>query len=121
MEPRLKLSRGQVVLAEDDTMVRIAVAALLTEFGWDVAEASTAADALAAISASTDLLIADLHLPDGNGVDLAVAARRGHPQLPVMIATGEPMADEGDYVWLAKPFRAAALRRAIEAAISVVA
>ncbi|HEX3347192.1 MAG TPA: response regulator [Acetobacteraceae bacterium] len=106
------------MLAEDDPLIRITVAALVTEFGYDVTEAASAADALAAVKGGADLLIADLNLPDGSGLDLAAEAVACCPGVGVIIATGEGEQPETGYLWLTKPFTASRLHDAIARAIS---
>ena len=51
------------------------------------AAVGTAADGLAALATRPDVLLVDLGLPDGNGVDVIRAALRLHPGLPIMVIT----------------------------------
>ena len=50
--------------------------------------ASSVSEAVAAIDDQTELLVTDIHMPDGNGVDLAEAAERRFPELHVLLMTG---------------------------------
>jgi len=89
----------RIVLAEDDGPVRDRLAALLRE--WDGAELVAAcgdlAETLAALQAhSIDLLITDLKLPDGNGVDAIRALRAGQPEAEAMVIS--VLADEGTVI-----------------------
>lgn len=77
----------------------------------DVAEAKK-------IMATThvEVLVADVHLPDGNGTQLVAALRKHNPQASAIVITGEPSVDraisairEGAVDFLPKPFDAEAL------------
>ena len=71
-------------------------------------------EALAAMGPGIDLLMADISLPDGSGVDLAEKVRAQFPDMPVVFATGHRMAPplENSTV-LGKPFGEADLARAL--------
>lgn len=82
--------RVKVMLVEDNVAVRRAVAALLVASG-DLrvcAEAATVAEAgLLAEAATPDVVIVDLRLPDGSGVDAARHALATHPSPRVLLLT----------------------------------
>jgi PAS domain S-box-containing protein len=83
--------QGRALLVDDETQVRAALAEALGELGWQVTQAGTGAEALAALRAgpAPDILVADIGLPGGmNGRQLAEAARALHPALPVLLITG---------------------------------
>jgi len=85
----------RIVLTEDDEPVRDRLAALLRswEGGELVAVCGTFAESIAAIEAHPlDLLITDLKLPDGNGVDAIRALRRKQPDAEAMVIS--VLADE---------------------------
>lgn len=79
---------------------------VLTRAGHDVKAACSIAEALAALDETTDLLVADVLMPDGNGVDLADDAQRRLPALHVLFVTGSAPAPEGirNRPLLLKPF-----------------
>ena len=65
-----------VLLVEDEALIRINTADMLTDMGHDVIEAGTAAEALAATSEHEfDILVTDVGLPGLNGRQLADQAR----------------------------------------------
>ena len=106
----------EVLLVDDDADVAAFAAACLEEAGYAVqrAESGAAALDLLAGSAPPDLMIADLGMPGMNGLQLASAARRLHPRLPILIATGYATQDSEthtplDLPVLGKPFKAADL------------
>lgn len=85
----------RILLTEDDGPVRERLAALLRD--WDGGElvgvCATLADSLAVIGAEPiDLLITDLKLPDGDGIDAIRALRAGQPRAEAMVIS--VLADE---------------------------
>lgn len=85
----------RIVLTEDDEPVREYLAALLRDWsgGKLVAVCATFAESVAAIEKhAVDLLITDLKLPDGNGVDAIRTLRRKQPAAEAMVIS--VLADE---------------------------
>ncbi len=80
-----------ILLVEDDADVSRFVVEALSDIGYRVTHATTAAEALEKIKAMPEvaLLFTDVVLPGGmNGRELANAIKRTHPNLPVLFATG---------------------------------
>jgi DNA-binding NtrC family response regulator len=112
-----------VLLAEDDTLVREALAETLADAGLVVAAAASAKDALRAAEAEPaappSVLVTDVDLGPGmDGHALASACRRRWPALAVVVISGEPdnlrARDPGPRgVFLAKPLRPAQLVRQV--------
>jgi len=76
-----------VLLVEDDTDTRELIALVLREAGANVVEAVSLAAARAALAGSTpDLVVSDLILSDGDGVDLLTAV--GRLSIPAIALTG---------------------------------
>jgi CheY-like chemotaxis protein len=85
--------QAKVLLVEDDVDVRNSTADLLTTFGLDVISAHEAREALSILDrdAAIAVLLSDIAMPGGmNGAQLAVEARRTHPDLKVLLASGYP-------------------------------
>jgi two-component system response regulator DevR len=80
-----------VVVADEDWLVRLGLISLLSadeRFGH-VVEVGTAASALAAVhEIDPTLLITDVRLPDGSGIDLCRQVRAQHPETQVLCLTG---------------------------------
>ena len=99
------------VLIEDEPQIRRFVRAALEAEGWQVHEADTAKRGL--LDAGTrkpDLLVVDLGLPDGNGLDL-IRDVRGWSNVPIVVLSART--DEADKIaaldagaddYLTKPF-----------------
>ena len=68
--------RARILLVEDSQLVTEAFSILFTEAGYDVALAATVAEAIErGTSDSVDLMLLDLSLPDGSGLDVLAALR----------------------------------------------
>lgn len=105
----------RLLLVEDDPLVRVTLAEVLTEAGFSVIEAEDAEAALSLVArhADLDVLLTDINLPGADGFALASAARRLRPGLPVVYASGrlteaDPRRALPDAPFLAKPFSVAA-------------
>ena len=112
-----------VLLVEDEPLVRAAAAEALREAGFDVVEAASAEQALAALENAEDglplVVVADIHLGPGmDGLTLGALALRRWPRLGVVYATGHPEALDGRFLgprerYVVKPYTAAALLGAV--------
>jgi len=109
--------RLRIVLVEDEDEIRDATAALLRHLGHEVREAVDAEQALALISAASDLLITDVQLPGMTGDLLAAQARVQAPGIRIVFATGKGEVNNWpDAVVLRKPYDLAALTAALASA-----
>ena len=80
--------RGHALVVDSDAGLRAVVASQLVDQGYEVAEASNASAALAALDETpADLVILDIDLPDSDGVGLVRAVRRA-TDAPVVVITG---------------------------------
>lgn len=78
-------STPTALLVEDDRAIRCFVRAALEEDGWQVREASTLAHAHAATGGNVpDLIVLDLGMPDGDGVDFIMQVRR-RSSVPIIV------------------------------------
>ena len=86
-------TRVRVLVVEDDFLVRMTLAEAMADEGFDVVEAETGEEALAAIRADSGiaLLMTDLALSGRmDGRALAKTCRQERPSLPVIFMTGRP-------------------------------
>jgi CheY-like chemotaxis protein len=112
----------RVLVIDDETSVREALADTLTDDGHSVIQAAGGKEGLARLAESTrvDVVITDLGMPDMTGWDVARAVRHERPGLAVGLVTGWAvaleMSDEErravDFV-IAKPYTIEALRTAL--------
>lgn len=116
----------RVLVVDDEGDFLTTYERLLRRHGFQVIVARTRAEGVAAVVRERpDLVISDLRLPDGSGLDV-VRAARSMPEAPsVIVVTGFPSADTrqsalaaGATAFLAKPFAAAGLLAAIRSSLS---
>jgi DNA-binding response OmpR family regulator len=104
--------RPKIMMIEDDQDLVAMCDAYLTRAGFQVATAAAASSALTCLAQQAfDLVVLDLGLPDGDGLDLLRTLRQGDTMLPVIVVTGR--GEEADRVvglelgaddYLVKPF-----------------
>jgi YesN/AraC family two-component response regulator/NAD-dependent dihydropyrimidine dehydrogenase PreA subunit len=81
--------KPKVLLMEDEASVAQGLQMILSEEGYGVDIAMTGQGALDAISKNGfDLLVADLRLPDMNGMDVIKQVRKEKPETEVIVITG---------------------------------
>jgi CheY-like chemotaxis protein len=83
--------RQSVLVIDDEPSVRMLIAEVLGELGYDAIEAGDGPSGLAIVrsGARINLLISDVALPNGlNGRQVAEAARQTLPGLKVLFITG---------------------------------
>jgi DNA-binding NarL/FixJ family response regulator len=90
MSRRLAKNRKRILIVDDHPMMRQGLAQLINQESdlGVCCEADTAAKALAlAASRQLDLVLADLSLPDRNGLELIKDLQVYHPALPVLVVS----------------------------------
>lgn len=108
-----------ILVVDDESASREAVSELLAEMGYSVRQAGDEQEALRALTEqAAQVLITDIALRGGSGIELARAALRMNPQLNVIFASGNeaPSAKETglDCAALRKPFSVEELCALIE-------
>jgi CheY-like chemotaxis protein len=97
------------LLVDDEELVRVSTADMLTDLGWIVVEADSAEAALALMTSpdKPDLLITDHLMPGMSGAQLAHQVRSSKPALPILLMSGYAESDgiSRDFARLNKPFR----------------
>ncbi|MGH3505528.1 MAG: ANTAR domain-containing response regulator [Nocardioidaceae bacterium] len=119
-------SAGRVVIAEDEALIRLDLAEMLTEAGYDVVgQSGDGQQAVALVEELTpDLVVLDVKMPKLDGI--SAAARVTEQRIaPVVILTAfsqrdlvERASEAGAMAYLVKPFTKADLVPAIEMARS---
>jgi CheY-like chemotaxis protein len=80
-----------VVIVDDASGFRMATRELLERRGYHVAgEADSAAAAVKLVERlRPDAILLDVHLPDGNGFEVAARLRDHHPSVAVLLTSGD--------------------------------
>jgi CheY-like chemotaxis protein len=109
-----------VLIVEDDHDVRMLFVTVIKQLGYRVAGASNrSAGAELMRVLRPDLVVADVHLRDGDGDDLAKLARTMN--IPILLVSGEPTAirdhQDGGIPFLQKPFHMSELQVVVVAMV----
>lgn len=115
----------QILLMEDETNLAKGLQMVLEEEGYDVAVAITGESALEKLGRHYfDLVLADLRLPDMDGMDVVKHVKKKQPETEAIIITGYPTVASavessklGVYEYLRKPFSEDELKTAIGGAL----
>ena len=77
-----------ILLVDDDPLVRDPVSDALRDGGFDVTTAESGTAALAALSgANPDVVVTDIRMPDGDGLELLETLRERAPDIDVVMLT----------------------------------
>jgi DNA-binding NtrC family response regulator len=109
--------KPNVLLIEDNESTRFGFVRYFSKSGFETVEAGTLSKASAALTARHfDIIILDINLPDGNGLDFITTVRTCNPVIPIIVITGEgdiPLAvkamQQGADNFMTKPVDIAAL------------
>ena len=102
----------KVLVAEDEPLIRVGMALVIEEAGYQVVEAGNADDALRAIETEGDvgLLLTDVDMPGGSmdGIRLAHLVRGRWPQIKLIVISGKVGVKPGELPegarFLSKPY-----------------
>jgi two-component system cell cycle response regulator CpdR len=118
---------ARILIAEDDDAIRALVVRALGEDGHALTAAADGAAALDALNhhnGEFDLLLTDVKMPVMDGIALALATGRDHPDVAIMLMTG--FADQRERAHgldalvhdvIAKPFSLAQIQGAVREAL----
>ena len=114
----------RVLVVEDDREIRAMMQSTLAVEGFEVQTAVSVSEAKALLRhALPDVMVLDLGLPDGDGVDLVHAVRKQHT-LPILVVSARhqeaqkiQLLDAGADDYLTKPFSVSELLARIRVAL----
>ena len=118
-----------VLIVEDENLIQRLCKRLMADLDVDLIFVSTIQEGLDVIeNTPLDLLITDLKLPDGSGVDVFLRFKRKYEGKDAIIMTGSLTPEEqlshaeryGSYKFLRKPFDIEDFRSAVTSAIGWV-
>ena len=106
------MSRGTVLIADDDGAIRTVVSQALARAGFVPRATGNAATLWRWVAQGEgDVVITDVILPDENGFDLLPRIRKQRPDLPIIVMSAQntlmtaiKAAEKGAYEYLPKPF-----------------
>jgi PAS domain S-box-containing protein len=121
--------RLDILLVEDHADTAEVMAHLMSSLGHEVTVATCVADALAATErAAFDLIVSDVGLPDGTGIEFIAALRKRGTQVPAVALTGYGTDDDirrcleaGFTAHLTKPVNFSQLEEQIRRAAASIA
>ena len=123
------MSRGRVLVVDDEADLRKSVRLVLTKADYDVVEAEEGEQAIAAIrSGGNPLLVSavicDLNMPKVSGMEAITYFRSQFPGVPILVLTGDPNIEnlselykQGVVDYLVKPIGPETLLAAVEKAV----
>jgi two-component system, cell cycle response regulator CpdR len=81
---------AKILIAEDDDAIRELLVRVLNDDGHELTATADGAEALGALNGGGDydLLLTDVKMPVLDGIALALAAGRDHPDTAIMLMTG---------------------------------
>lgn len=111
----------KILIVDDEPLLRTTIRRILAPLGAALVEAGTVEEALELLRSGIDLVITDVKLGQGSGVDVARAAASMHPAPPVIAVSGGAEAADGLALgkagvasFVAKPFSAQDLLEVVE-------
>ncbi len=120
------MSKGLVLIAEDDGGVRTVLARALARQGYEVRTTGTASGLWRWIEDGRgEVVITDVRLPDEDALDLLPRIRKLRPDLPVIVMSAQSTlltavraAEQGAFEYLPKPFDIATLVAVVERSLA---
>ena len=117
---------ARVLVVDDEAGLREMLAVLFRRAGYEVTEATGVQRALKAVEDEEpfDVVVTDLSMPDGSGMDVLQNATARDPETQVVMITAYATTDQaveamraGAYDYVQKPFRNEALRATVDKAL----
>ncbi len=115
-----------ILVADDDRAIRLVVSQALSQRGHAVRAASDARTLWQWVDAGEgDLVVTDVLMPDGNGLDLVPRIKERRPDLPVIVMSAQNTIltairanERGAFEYLPKPFDLDVLVAAVDRALT---
>ncbi|PTQ10343.1 nitrogen regulation protein NR(I) [Sphingomonas oleivorans] len=117
---------GRILVVDDDAAIRTVVREALRRDGHVVETAATVAEQRRLVkSFAPQVLVTDVVLPDGNGLDMVPEMLAEYPRMPVIVLSAQNTfttalraTEQGAFDYLPKPFDLAELSRAVADALA---
>src|SRR5437764_4448418 len=119
---------ASILVVDDEQLIRWSLCSRLTEEGYRVSEAATAADALKRVHEGVDLVLLDYRLPDMDGLAVLKEIKDNQPDTLVIMLTAFSSVDmaveamrQGAYHYANKPFNIDEITLLVEKALETTA
>lgn len=121
------MTGGRILVVDDDAAIRTVVREALRREGHVVETAATVAEQRRKMrDFAPQVLVTDVVLPDGNGLDLVPEMLDANPDMPVIVlsaqntlTTAVRATEQGAFEYLPKPFDLGELTRAVADALAM--
>ncbi len=118
---------GRILVVDDDAAIRTVVREALRREGHSVEVAGSVAELRRAVKAfEPQVLVTDVILPDGNGLDMVPELLADYPSMPIIVlsaqntfTTAVRATEQGAFDYLPKPFDLGELTRAVADALAM--
>ncbi len=112
-----------VLVVDDEPVILMGTVSLIKSLGFGTLQAKSGLEAIALLEARADIcaVVTDYSMPGCSGLDLAAAAQRLRPGIPVLLTTGHTNinpADGDKWMRIYKPFTRDELAIALGTALS---
>lgn len=122
-EWRWTVTSRRVLVVEDDLAQQALLIGRLMDLGYSVLAVRTVTEAVNALAkpVQIEIMILDLHLPNGHGFEVLRTLAQARNDLPVVVVSAYPEDKDVEMPfpilqWIDKPYTAEALERAMELA-----
>jgi two-component system nitrogen regulation response regulator GlnG len=120
------MSGGRILVVDDDAAIRTVVREALRREGHIVETAASVAEQRKALASfAPHVLVTDVVLPDGNGLDIVPEMLAEYPRMPIIVlsaqntfTTAVRATEQGAFDYLPKPFDLGELTRAVADALA---
>jgi two-component system, NtrC family, response regulator AtoC len=83
------MAQEKILIVDDDRSIRWALNQAVESWGYETAQAGSVAEAIEAFQAEEpDVVLLDIDLPDGSGLDVLNSIKEQHPETIVVMITG---------------------------------
>ena len=108
-----------VLVAEDETLVRMLANDILADAGYRVLEARDGQEAITVLEVHKNIrvLFTDVRMPNIDGLALAKLVAERWPEIGIVITSGDSRPHEGA-IFVAKPYSSATVLSAIKKALN---
>ena len=91
-----RIDMGKILIIDDEVQIRTLLTRMMELEGYDVCQAGDCRAALKQLELQNpDVVLCDVFLPDGNGVDLVLAIKKAAPNVEVILLTAHGNIPDG--------------------------